>query len=659
MKPCPIFNPFGNDAIQNRSIWKGETTNLMQLNEVRYSWAIALYNQMRSQFWVPQKTDLTKDITDYTELSTEEVTAFEGILSYLAFLDSIQTCNLPHMRLYVSAPEINLCLSEQISQECFDDETEILTNQGWKLFKDLKDEDLVAQYKLDTEIVTFVKPIKRQKYEYSGNLIAFKSNQTSIRVTPNHELINIHPVTKHKTKRFAANTKGGSYSYPKTGTFESTNNLVSLESKLLIAIATDGIVRSSSETTNVQMHLTTSRKQKRLEKLLNDLKINFKKTVVHGTLSEYSFISPVVIEQAELESLSFVNIAELSQSAAIELVEELCFWNESNNKVYYSDNTKAVDKAQLIGTVAGKCATVSVDVTTEEAAKRILSEGGIATKTKTRYAVSYSNSRYETYPNPIEEYYEGYVYCVTVPTGNIVTRRDKKIAITGNSMHSASYQYIIETIIPSERRNQVYDFWRTDKVLLKRCDFIASLFQNNLDNPTEENYFIALLGDYILEGLYFYTGFNFFYNLSFRKKMSGCADIFRLINKDELSHVRLFQSLVKEAMRVFPYKEELIYSLFDRAVKQEIEWTNHIIGNSILGITEESTNNYVKYLANLRLRAIGMEPLYYDKKYNKNPYKHLERLSDTTSEGNTKANFFESGVTSYNQSSAISGWSDF
>ncbi len=68
------------------------------------------------------------------------------------------------------------------------------------------------------------------------------------------------------------------------------------------------------------------------------------------------------------------------------------------------------------------------------------------------------------------------------------------------------YQYMIETIIPAERRADVYDFWRTDRVLLERCKFVAGIYQKYLDEPTAENYFVSLLADYMLEGLYFYNG---------------------------------------------------------------------------------------------------------------------------------------------------------
>jgi ribonucleoside-diphosphate reductase beta chain len=230
--------------------------------------------------------------------------------------------------------------------------------------------------------------------------------------------------------------------------------------------------------------------------------------------------------------------------------------------------------------------------------------------------------------------------------------------ISQEAMHNQSYQYIIETIIPPERRNEVYDFWRTDKVLKDRCEFIAGLYQKYVDDSTDENYFVALVADFILEGLYFYNGFIYFYNLASRMLMPGSADIFKMINRDELSHVRLYQKLIPEGREVFPHSVDQIYEMFAAAVEYECRWTNHIVGNNILGITEASTEQYTKYLANARLRSIGLEPLYREEKYTKSPYTHLERFSDTKKEAHTKANFFEATVTSYVMSSGLTGWDE-
>ncbi|MEG0069871.1 ribonucleotide-diphosphate reductase subunit beta [Cetobacterium sp.] len=227
------------------------------------------------------------------------------------------------------------------------------------------------------------------------------------------------------------------------------------------------------------------------------------------------------------------------------------------------------------------------------------------------------------------------------------------------AVHSQSYQYIIESILPKEKRNMIYDKWREDKILFERNSYIADIYQNFLNNPNDENFSKALIADYLLEAVYFYNGFNFFYLLASRNRMMGTSDIIKLINRDELSHVVIFQQMIKEIRDENPgfFKDELFYEMFEKAVEQEIVWTNHIIGNQILGITEETTEAYTKWLANERLKSIGLKPLYDG--FEKNPYKHLEKFADTEGEGNVKANFFEGTVTSYNMSSSIEGWEEF
>ncbi|MCD5382870.1 ribonucleotide-diphosphate reductase subunit beta, partial [Candidatus Gracilibacteria bacterium] len=128
------------------------------------------------------------------------------------------------------------------------------------------------------------------------------------------------------------------------------------------------------------------------------------------------------------------------------------------------------------------------------------------------------------------------------------------------------------------------------------------------------------------------------------------------IRRDELTHVTLFANILKEIKNEFPelYNEETIIEMFKIAVKQEIKWSKHILGDSIIGINEESIEKYTKRLANDRLAMLGISPVY--KGFNENPYKHLERLQDNNGE---KGNFFESTVVNYTQSNALKGSWDF
>lgn len=222
-------------------------------------------------------------------------------------------------------------------------------------------------------------------------------------------------------------------------------------------------------------------------------------------------------------------------------------------------------------------------------------------------------------------------------------------------IHSESYKYIVEALMPVEERNSIYEFWRTDKILSERCQNILGYYQTYLDSRSPEDYFYALFADYLLEGLYFYNGFQFFYTLSSQMQMNGCADVIKLINRDELDHVRLFQKLLEEGSKEFVFSLDKLLEMTDFAVRKEIEWTGHITNNDCLGITESSTEQYTKYLANLRLKAIGIAPIYENVT---NPYKHLEKIADTGKQAHTKANFFETQVSQYVMSTAIGGWDD-
>jgi ribonucleoside-diphosphate reductase beta chain len=128
------------------------------------------------------------------------------------------------------------------------------------------------------------------------------------------------------------------------------------------------------------------------------------------------------------------------------------------------------------------------------------------------------------------------------------------------------------------------------------------------------------------------------------------------IRRDELTHVVLFANILKTLRREFPeiFDAALLEEMFRRAVKEEIAWTDHIIGDDVPGITRATTAQYTRWLANERMRLLNAAPLFPEAVTN--PYTHLEAMADNNSE---KTNFFESTVVNYTQSSSLQGTWDF
>ena len=224
------------------------------------------------------------------------------------------------------------------------------------------------------------------------------------------------------------------------------------------------------------------------------------------------------------------------------------------------------------------------------------------------------------------------------------------------AIHSQSYTTILESVVTASERESIYYFWRDDPVLLERVKYIGEIYQKFLDDPNDDNFFRAIIGNYLLEGLYFYNGFAFFDTLVYSSKMIATGRMINYIRRDELTHVALFANIMREIEKEFPsmYKRDVIYEMFKEAVDQEIVWSKHILGNDVPGISFESIEKYTKYLANTRLDTLKMDPLYND--VTVSPYQHLEAMADNNSE---KTNFFESTVVNYTQSSSMKGSWDF
>lgn len=100
-------------------------------------------------------------------------------------------------------------------------------------------------------------------------------------------------------------------------------------------------------------------------------------------------------------------------------------------------------------------------------------------------------------------------------------------------IHSQSYQYLLQELFPSVEREEIYNRWRDNPILLKRNEFIAEQYDDFNREPNLKSFKRAIAADLALEGIYFFSGFNFFYQLASRNKVSNVAKMIAYIEKDE------------------------------------------------------------------------------------------------------------------------------
>lgn len=216
------------------------------------------------------------------------------------------------------------------------------------------------------------------------------------------------------------------------------------------------------------------------------------------------------------------------------------------------------------------------------------------------------------------------------------------------TIHEQAYQFSIEATVPPHMRDSIYDRWKDNPLLKHRIQTMTRIADNFKENPTLENFYIVLVMNYILEGFYFYQGFNYYEQLAHRGKLLGTSKQIEYIKRDELVHMGLFVNMIKE----LGVDDDLISEMMMWAFKEEEVWNHAVYGDGILGMSKKSETQYGKWLVNDRLARLGVAPIF---ELVEHPYLHLEQ---TEVEGSTRANFFETTVTSYDTAGSVDGWDD-
>ncbi len=243
--------------------------------------------------------------------------------------------------------------------------------------------------------------------------------------------------------------------------------------------------------------------------------------------------------------------------------------------------------------------------------------------------------------------------------GQYITANEVNLCLTiqafQEAVHSQSYSYMLDTICSPLERTAILYQWKDDEHLLRRNTFIGDLYNEFQEKKEDFVLLKVMMANYILEGIYFYSGFMFFYNLGRNGKMPGSVQEIRYINRDENTHLWLFRNMIlelkKEEPQLFtPEREAVLKAMIEEGVRQEIQWGHYVIGDSVPGLTKENITDYIKYLGNLRWSSLGFGTLY--EGWEKEP-ETMKWVSQYSNANLVKTDFFEAKSTAYAKSTAL------
>ena len=209
-------------------------------------------------------------------------------------------------------------------------------------------------------------------------------------------------------------------------------------------------------------------------------------------------------------------------------------------------------------------------------------------------------------------------------------------------IHSRSYTYVIKNVYSDPA--EVFDTILDDDRILSRAssvtesynDFIhfaqeygnGSMWEfanDGVDLGISERYnlkrklYRAIANVNILEGIRFYVSFACSFAFGELKLMEGSAKIISLIARDENLHLVITQNILKNWMegddpdmqRIAKEEKQWLIDTFKEAVNQEKQWAEYLFKDgSMIGLNEKLLSQYVEWIANRRMKSLGLDPIY-------------------------------------------------
>ena len=225
------------------------------------------------------------------------------------------------------------------------------------------------------------------------------------------------------------------------------------------------------------------------------------------------------------------------------------------------------------------------------------------------------------------------------------------------AIHTHAYQYIVESLGLDESEifnayHEVSSIRDKDEFLIPYIDTLTNPNFKTGDQKGDQELLRSLIVfSCLMEGLFFYVGFVQILALGRQNKMTGSAEQYQYILRDESMHCNFGIDLVNTIKLENPdlwtkeFKEELV-DIFHKAVNLEYRYAEDTMPRGILGLNAPNFKTYLRYIANRRAHQIGLPQLY---EKEENPFPWMAEMVDLKKE----KNFFETRVIDYQVGGAL------
>ena len=226
------------------------------------------------------------------------------------------------------------------------------------------------------------------------------------------------------------------------------------------------------------------------------------------------------------------------------------------------------------------------------------------------------------------------------------------------AIHTHAYQYIVESLGLDESEifnayHEVSSIRDKDEFLIPFIDAIMDPnFKTGTQQADQKLLKSLIVFACLMEGLFFYVGFTQILALGRQNKMTGAAEQYQYILRDESMHCNFGIDLINAIKMENPhlwtaeFKTE-IRALFMKAVELEYRYAEDTMPRGVLGLNASMFKGYLRYIANRRATQIGLEELFPNEE---NPFPWMSEMIDLKKE----RNFFETRVIEYQTGGALS-----